>query len=178
VKKIEVEAESALRLGPPTSVVLATCISLDGKPNVITLGMYMPVSIRPPLVAIGVAPKRYSHALIRETGEFAINVPGKDLVRAMEICGTLSGKEHDKFSEAKLTPIPGKYVKPPLIKECVAHMECQVVEEHVVGDRTLFIGEVLVGHVDEHLFDKTLDLEKAPTILHKAGEFFWPMRIE
>lgn len=73
--------------------VLATCISSDGKPNIITLGMYMPISSNPPLITIGVSPRRYSYKLIEETKEFAINVPSKDLVEQTVFCGRVSGRD-------------------------------------------------------------------------------------
>jgi flavin reductase (DIM6/NTAB) family NADH-FMN oxidoreductase RutF len=112
VEWVDAPLDRAIQLGPPTSVVLATCVSADGKPNIITLGMYMPVSSSPPLVAIAVSPKRYSHQLIAETGEFVVNVPTKEIVKQTILCGTVSGREHDKFVEAGLHPMQASKVKP------------------------------------------------------------------
>ncbi|RJS89048.1 hypothetical protein CW700_05760, partial [Candidatus Bathyarchaeota archaeon] len=80
------ERDGFYQATPVVSVVLATCVDQRGRPNIITLGMYMPISFDPPLVCIGVSPKRYSHDLIAESGEFVVNVPSIDLVEAVHFC--------------------------------------------------------------------------------------------
>jgi len=176
--KADVPLNRALQVGPPNNVVLATCVSSDGKPNIITLGMYMSISNTPPMIVIGVSPRRYSHQLIEATGEFVINVPSKDLVEQAEVCGSVSGRNHDKFEEAKMTPMPARVVKPPLIMECVSHLECKVVASYVCGDHTLFVGEVVAAHVDEGLLKETLDVLEAKTISHKGGIYFIPKVVD
>jgi len=176
-KKVDVPLGSALRVGPPTSVVLATCVSSDGEPNIITLGMYMPISHNPPLVTIGVSPRRYSHRLIEETREFVVNVPTQDLVKQTVFCGSASGRNLDKFKETGLTPIPAEKVKPPLIKECVSNLECKVVASHECGDHTLYVGEIVAAHIDEEVFEETLNAVKAGTLSHKGAYYFIPKQI-
>lgn len=176
-RKVDVPLDRAMQVGPPTSVVLATCISADGKPNMITLGMYMPISSNPPLLTIGVSPKRYSYGLIKETREFVVNVPSKDLVKQAVFCGSVSGRDHNKFEEAGLNPIPASKVKPPLIKECVSNLECKVVASYECGDHTLFVGEVVAAHVDEGMLKETLDVLKAQPISHKGDRYFTPKLI-
>jgi flavin reductase (DIM6/NTAB) family NADH-FMN oxidoreductase RutF len=154
--------------GPPMSVVMATCIDSNGKPNIITLGMYMPISSNPRLVCIGVAPRRYSHDLIINSGEFVVNVPSLDLEEEMHYCGTKSGRDYNKFEELGLTPIPAKKVKSPLIKECFGHLECKVVDTRTYGDHTLIVGEVISATINEEvLTDGKLDLIKARPIISK-----------
>jgi flavin reductase (DIM6/NTAB) family NADH-FMN oxidoreductase RutF len=172
--KINVPLNRVLQVGPPTNVVLVTCISSDLKPNIITLGMYMPISHNPPLVAIGVSPKRYSHKLIQKTKEFVINVPSKDLVKQTILCGSVSGRKIDKIKETKLTLKPAKKVKPLLINECISNLECKNVASYLCGDHTLFIGEVIAAHVEKELLKKTLDIVKAKTLSHKGGHYFIP----
>lgn len=176
-KKVEVPLDRALRVGPPTSVVLATSITTEDRPNIVTLGMYMPISSSPPLVAIGVSPRRYSHGLISEAGEFVVNVPTKEIVKEVIYCGSVSGREHDKFEETGLTPIPASLVKPPMIKECVSNIECRVAASYTCGDHTLFLGEVVSGHVEEGLLKETLDVLTAQTISHKGPYYFAPKLI-
>lgn len=175
--KVNVPLSRALQVGPPTSVVLATCVSVDGKPNIITLGMYMPISHNPPLVTIGVSPRRYSHKLIEETREFVVNVPSQDLVEQTVFCGSASGRNVDKFKEASLTPAPAQKVKPPLIKECVSNVECKVVASYECGDHTLYVGEVIAAHVNEGMLKETLNVAKARTISHKGDYYFIPQQI-
>lgn len=174
IPKIEVQLDRALRVGPPTSVVLATSISKKGRPNIITLGMYMHVSIRPPLLAIGVSPRRYSHQLIKSVGEFVVNVPPRHLIEHVIFCGEASGRDVDKFKSTGLTPTPAKKVKPPLIRECVSHLECKVSRSLEVGDHTLFIGKVVAASVERGMLTDTLDVERVSPVLHKGEEYFTP----
>jgi flavin reductase (DIM6/NTAB) family NADH-FMN oxidoreductase RutF len=172
--KVDVKLDSALRVGPPTSVVLVTCISGKGRPNILTLGMYMHISNEPPLLAIGVSPRRYSHRLIKDAGEFVINVPPMRLIKQVVLCGKASGREGDKFKLTGLTPLPAKRVRSPLIEECVSHLECRTVRSYKAGDHTLFIGRVVAASVERGMMDGTLNVTKAKTVLHKGGRYFTP----
>ena len=140
--------------GPPTSVVLATCVDAEGNPNIITLGMFMYISHNPPQVCIGVAPSRYSYDLIVSQGEFAINVPSTEIIEEMHRCGLVSGRDVDKFDETGLTPIPAQKIRSPLIAECYGHMECRVVQGHTCGDHYLVVGEVVAASVDPDAVDE------------------------
>lgn len=134
---------------PAFPVVLATT-QHNGKRNIITLGMVHVFSFKPPLVGIGIAPGRHSYSLIKESREFVLSIPGKEIVNAVQYCGTKSGRDVDKFMEAKLIPVQGETVKAPLIKECPVNLECKIVKEVEAGDHTWFIGEVKKVHIDEN----------------------------
>jgi flavin reductase (DIM6/NTAB) family NADH-FMN oxidoreductase RutF len=171
--KIEMPKGRRLQPGPASPVVMATCVDKQGKPNIITLGMYMSISHRPPQVCIGVAPQRYSHDLIAETGEFVVNVPPISLEDEMHYCGTESGKRVDKFEETGLTAIPALKVKPPRIKECFSHMECRVAQSVVCGDHTLFVGEVVATTADSGVMkDDVIDMLKARPIVQKNHVYY------
>lgn len=136
-----------------------------GKPNAMTIGWGSIGQIwgRPIFVAL-VRPSRYTHALIEQTGEFTINVPPKDLSDIVLFCGTVSGRDRDKFKEKGLTAAPGKRVHSPIIEECVIHYECKVVHANdVLKDRLgsgvassypagdyhrLYFGEILAAYAD------------------------------
>ncbi|MDI6805759.1 MAG: flavin reductase family protein, partial [Candidatus Bathyarchaeia archaeon] len=148
-EKVNVDLSSASRLLHPMHTVLVSCIGKAGKPNIITLAWAMPTSINPPLVAISIAPRRYSHALIEETKEFVVNIPTMEILRETLFCGRRSGRDLDKFKEAGLTPAPAKKVKPPIIKECVAHLECRLHSQFTIGDHTIFIGEIVEAYVEK-----------------------------
>ena len=171
-KKVGVPSSSTYRLLHPRLVVLVSCVDEAGKANVITLAWSMPVSINPPIVVISIAPKRYSHQLIEKTREFVVNVPTMDIVRETLFCGRRSGKTYDKFKETRLTPLPAKMVQPPIIKECVAHLECKLHQQITIGDHTLFIGRVLTAYADDGVFDKKFDLKKVKPIYHMGGDDF------
>ncbi len=172
VRKVEVDLSRAYRLLHPRNVVMVSCIDKTGGANIVTLAWSIPTSSDPPLVAISVSPRRYSHRLIEGTKEFVVNVPTIEIARETLFCGRVSGREHEKFKEAPLTALPAKKVQAPIIKECVAHLECKLVQKITTGDHTIFIGEVLVAHVNEGVFDDKFDISKVNPIYHLGGDDF------
>jgi flavin reductase (DIM6/NTAB) family NADH-FMN oxidoreductase RutF len=142
-EKTNVEFSSAYRLLHPMHTVLVSCIGKAGKPNVLPLAWAMPTSHDPPLVAVSIGLSRYSHVLIEETREFVVNLPTVDIVKETLACGRTSGRNHDKFTETGLTPLPARKVKAPIVKECVAHLECKLHSQFKKGDHTLFVGEII-----------------------------------
>jgi len=99
------------------------------------------------MMAISVAPQRFTHDLIANSGEFVLAWPGGDLAEATLYCGTHSGRTYDKFAECKLTALPAEQVKAPLIKECLVNLECKVVNKMTTGDHTIFAGVIVAVHV-------------------------------
>ncbi len=179
MKKV-LEKPKWLQAGPPSSVVLGTCVDAEGKTNIITLGMFMYISVNPPLVCIGVSDKRYSHQLIMEQGEFAVNVPTTEIVEAMHKCGITSGREMDKFEEHELTPLDPKMIKSKLIGECYGHMECKVWGTMECGDHTLIVGEVVAASVDPDVVDENdnLVITRALPIIQKNWNYHTVKRPE
>jgi flavin reductase (DIM6/NTAB) family NADH-FMN oxidoreductase RutF len=171
-EKVEVPLSSSYRLLHPRLVVLVSCVDKGGKANAITLAWSMPVSINPPMVVMSIAPKRYSHRLIEETKEFVINIPTMEIVQETLFCGRRSGRSYDKFKETRLTTLPAKMVKPPIIKECVAHLECKLEQQITAGDHTLFIGRVVTAYTDKEIFDEKFDIEKVKPVYHMGGDDF------
>lgn len=142
------------------------------------LGLGYAHTVNPPLVAVSIAPRRHSHKLIRETREFVVNVPTTEILDATYLCGTLSGKDHDKFKEANLTPLPARKVKPPIIKECAAHLECKLQNQFETGDHTIFVGEVVEAYANKDVFTEVYKLEKAKMIFHLGGNEFATLKHE
>lgn len=169
--KSEVPFESIYRLMHPRLTVLVTSI-YKGKANIITLAWSMPVSMNPPMAAISVAPERYSHGLIEKTKEFVINIPTEEIVKEVLFCGRHSGRDCDKFEKTGLTQVPAKKVKPPLIEECISHIECIVENTVTAGDHTIFIGKVVAASVADSLFDKKYDEKKVKLLYHLGGDDF------
>lgn len=122
----------------------------DRQRSICPLGWKMNTSIAPPMIAISVAPSRFTHDLIARSGEFVLAWPGEDLAEATLFCGTRSGRDVDKFKEMKLTPLKGQHVQAPLIGECIANLECRLVNQMTSGDHTIFAGEILAVWVDEN----------------------------
>lgn len=114
----------------------------------------MPTSLDPPLVVISVGKSRHSHDLVKSSGEYVINIPSEELLDEVNFCGSCSGRDLDKFEEAGLTPTNSEKVAPPRIEECVAHLECELVDEFPTGDHSLFLGKVVSAASDGKAFDK------------------------
>jgi len=106
-------------------------------------------SFRPPYLGIGVAPKRFSHDLLKKGKDFAVNIPDRSMLRQTELCGSKSGRMVDKFDASGLTREKASKISAPLITECLVNIECVKVNEVEAGDHTWFIGEVVASRKDE-----------------------------
>jgi flavin reductase (DIM6/NTAB) family NADH-FMN oxidoreductase RutF len=143
-----------------------------GRPNIITLAWAMPTSINPPLVAVSVAPRRHSYLLIEKTKEFVVNIPTMDILNETLFCGRKSGKYYDKFKETGLTASRSRKVKPPIIKECVAHLECKLHSQFTTGDHTIFVGEIVEAYANQETFTDKYNLKNARMIFHLGRNEF------
>jgi len=162
------------------SVCLVTCIDEKGTPNIITCSAIFPV--QPGYVAVAVGFTRYSHDLIKNAGEFAANLPGKDILEAVDFCGSRSGRLFKKFEECRLTPMMARKIKTPLIKECVAWIECKNYSSGLTHDHTVFIGQVLAAHAREDavdiLFDPARNINKWGVLRNYSSESFMMERCQ
>lgn len=140
-------------LGPVPSVLIS-CGRAGSDKNIITLAWVGVVNSSPPMVSISIRPSRYSHQIIKETGEFVINIPTADQVLLAEGCGTVSGKKVDKFKRFNLTAVQGTLEQAPLIKECPVNLECRVKQTLTLGSHEMFIGQVEQVYVSEHLLNE------------------------
>lgn len=169
--KIEVPLNRANRLINPGPVVLLTARHKD-RINVMSAAWAVPLSKNPPLVGVAVHPARYTHELIEQSQQFALNVPGRALAETVVQLGSVSGHEvADKFALAGLTLAEPEATTAPLIEDCLAWLECVVVDAFDVGDHTLFVGEVLVARAEQRAFGSTWLLSKDHIMrpLHHLG---------
>jgi len=171
-EKVDVSLSITHKLLHPMHTMLVSCIGKTGKPNIIALAWVMPASVNPPLVAMSIRPERHSHALIEETKEFVVNVPTMKILKETLFCGRRSGKDYDKFKQTGLTQSPSRKVKPPIIKECIAHLECKLHSQFTTGDHTIFVGEIIEAYADKGIFEEEYNLEKARMIFHLGGNDF------
>jgi flavin reductase (DIM6/NTAB) family NADH-FMN oxidoreductase RutF len=124
---------------------------------------------------ISVRPGRYSYNLIKKNGEFVINLTTKALSYATDWCGVKSGKDHRKFTEMQLTPVPASKIKAPLIKESPVNIECIVKEIKELGSHHMFISEVVAVNADEKYIDKNTGLFRlndAEPICYSHGKYY------
>ena len=145
----------------PVPVALVTCVDGEGRANIITLAWVGVVCSIPPMLSIAVRPERFSYDMLKNGGQFVVNLPSVDLLWATDYCGTRSGRNEDKFAALGLTPVPASEVKPPLIAECPINIECVVRHQLSLGSHDLFIGEVVVLHADESALDEAGNLSAA-----------------
>jgi len=157
---------------PPS---LITCGPLE-RPNIITLAWVGTLCSEPPIIGISIRPSRYSHGLVKQSGEFAVNVPTAEMVRAVDYCGNVSGRTEDKFKAMDLTAVLAKVVRTAVIKECPVNIECQVVQTIHLGSHDLFLGKVVAVQVDEAILDAQgeIDLGKANPLAY-GGHAYWTL---
>ena len=157
----------------PLPVVMVSMAGKNGKLNIITIAWAGTVCTNPPMVSISVRPERYSYSILRETGEFVINLTTRDLVYATDYCGVKSGRDVDKFKELGLTPMTASAVKAPLIGESPVNLECRVRQILPLGSHELFLAEVAAVHADRHYMDEhhKFHLEKAEPIVYSHGDY-------
>lgn len=158
----------------PVPTVLVSCGGTkEWKPNLITIAWAGTVCTNPPMLSISVRPERYSHEIIRQTGEFVVNLPTIKQANTTDWCGVVSGRDHDKFEKTGLTPAPALEVKCPIVLECPVNIECKIRQTLELGSHTLFIAEVVAVQVSENLIDSKgkLCLEKAGLITYVHGAY-------
>ncbi|HIH19294.1 TPA: flavin reductase family protein [Candidatus Micrarchaeota archaeon] len=129
----------------PRQAVLVSASSSE-KTNLTAVEYFMPVSEKPPVVALSLHNTSLTLDLICTSMEFVVAIPSEGLNEAVLLCGTTSGKYIDKFAEARLTPMRAKRVSAPLVLEAYANLECKVLSYNSSGDHTVVVGEVLEIH--------------------------------
>lgn len=172
-EKVILEPVAAVRLLQPSPVGLLTS-QFRADTNVMTVAWMMAVSLNPPRIAVAIHPDRLSHEYVSRSEFFALNIPTMDLLTAVHRCGVESGRDGDKFTVSGLTPIDAYELDLPLVDECVAYIECGVVERTTFGDHDLFIGEPLVvAALDEAFQDRWLvDGDAGRLIHHLRADYY------
>jgi flavin reductase (DIM6/NTAB) family NADH-FMN oxidoreductase RutF len=132
----------------PATTVMVSCVGATARPNIITLGASGIACARPPLISLAFGVSRYSLELIKETGDFAVNIPSGDQAVITDWCGNISGRKVDKFREGGLTASPSTKIASPFIAECPVAYECTLWRIVPCGSHDLVLGEVQCVHVD------------------------------
>lgn len=155
---------------PPTMV---TCGDMENS-NIITIGWTGILNTVPPKTYISVRPTRHSYNLIKEKGEFIINLTPSHLTKEADYCGIYTGKKVNKFEKCKLTKVKGTQVDCPMIEECPISIECKITDIIPLGSHDMFMADIVAINVDEELFDKEgkMHFEKAGLIAYAHGEYY------
>ena len=146
----------------------------DGNANIITIAWTGIINTIPPKTYISVRPSRHSYGIIKNSGEFAINLTTTALVRSADYCGVYTGAKVDKFEKCGFTKELADTVGAPRIAECPVALECRVTERVPLGSHDMFLAEILSVAVDEELFDDKgkIHMEKADLLAYVHGEYF------
>ena len=155
---------------PPTIV---TC-SCNGKVNAITVGWTGILNTKPPMTYISVRPERYSYDIIKQSGEFVINLTTENMVRATDFCGVRSGKDIDKIKETGLVLTNGSEISVPVIEQSPVNIECKVKQIVPLGSHDMFIADIVAVDVEEGLIDQNgkLRLYKAGLMAYAHGSYY------
>lgn len=158
----------------PVPAVMVSCQRPGEKANIITVAWCGTVCSSPAMVSISVRPERHSYEIIKETGEFVINLVTKDLAFATDYCGVKSGRDEDKFEKMNLTPLPSQHIQAPGIGESPVNIECKVTEILELGSHHMIVAEVMGVTIDEKYMDENdkFDLNQAGLIAYSHGEYF------
>ena len=159
----------------PLPAVLVSCGASPEEYNLLTVAWTGTVCTNPPMCYVSIRPERYSHEIIRRTGEFVINLTTRNLARATDWCGVRSGRDYDKYREMGLTPLRGEQVAAPIVEESPVNIECRVKQILPLGSHDLFLAEVVNVQVDAALIDPATGrfaLEQAEPIVYSHGEYF------
>lgn len=157
----------------PVPAALVTCGNNE-KTNVLTIGWTGIVCTRPPMTYISVRPERYSHDIIRESGEFVINLTTSAMCRQTDFCGVKSGRDTNKISACGFHTLPAHEISVPIIEECPVALECRVTEAKELGSHTMFLAEIVGIDVDDRYIDSKgkLNLQQCGLAAYAHGEYF------
>lgn len=158
----------------PVPAVLVTVADCEGNSNIITIAWTGTICTNPPMAYISVRPERYSYHMLRESGEFVINLTTESMAYATDYCGVRSGRNVDKWKETGLTPVLAQTVKAPVIAESPVAIECRVTEVKELGSHHMFLAEVTGVSVDEQWLNErgSLELAKAEPIVYSHGGYY------
>ena len=151
----------------PLPAVMVSCGDREGRTNIITVAWTGTVCTNPAMVYISVRPQRYSYDLLRDSGEFVINLTTEKLLRAADWCGVKSGRDTDKWKEAS------RLDWAPVIEEAPVNIECRVTEVKELGSHHMFLARVEAVQADKDYMDADgrFRLNDAGLIAYSHGEY-------
>ncbi len=157
----------------PVPSVIVSCGSMENA-NLITIGWTGIINSHPPKLYISVRPERFSYDIIKNSGEFCVNIPTAEMAKAVDYCGVKSGRECDKYADCKLTKSQSFEVSCPSIEECPIVLECKTSDIIHLGTHDMFIADIIAVAVDDSLVDHKgrLMLEKADLMTYAHGDYF------
>ena len=157
----------------PVPPVMVSCGDME-KPNILTVAWTGLTNTVPAKTYISVRPSRHSHGIIKEKGEFVLNLTPAAMARTADYCGIYTGAKVDKFKKCNLTPVEAEEVSAPMIGECPVSLCCRVTNVIPMGSHDMFLADILAVYVNEELLDPggKLHLEKADLCAYAHGDYY------
>ena len=170
MSKVKLRGGAMLAPVPP---VMVSCGNAEHK-NILTVAWAGITNTIPPKTYISVRPKRHSYSIIKDSGEFVLNLTPSSLVRAADYCGMYTGAKVDKFEKCHLTPVQAEEVSAPMIGECPVSLCCRVTDVVPLGSHDMFLADILAVYVEDRLLDESgkLHLEKADLCAYAHGDYY------
>lgn len=157
----------------PVPPALVSCGTVE-EPNVLTVAWTGIINTKPPMTYISVRPQRYSYNIIKESGEFVINLTTSAMCRTADFCGVKTGAKVNKFEKCGLTPVKAEKINAPLIEQCPVSIECVVKEIKPLGTHDMFISEIVGIDIEEKYIDSKgkFNLQQCGLAAYAHGEYF------
>jgi flavin reductase (DIM6/NTAB) family NADH-FMN oxidoreductase RutF len=176
---MKIELSNWHKLLAPRAVVLISTVNKEGISNAAPFSFIMPASVEPPMIAFASDPEYHTISNIRKTGNFAVNIPGVDMLNQLWICGKDFPKGVSEIKKAHLTEKKSKKIKSPKVAEALAQLECKIEAMYRAGDHIIVVGRIVDVELKRGLLVKgKYDSLKARSLLHVGGnEFTLPEKI-
>lgn len=158
----------------PAPAILVSC-GFQNVQNIITISWTGTINSVPPMCSISIRPERFSHSIIKDSGEFVINLTTKEQAFAADWCGIKSGRDFDKFKEMNFTPGKSIKLQAPIISECPINIECKVQNIVSLGSHDMFIAEIVAVQVDESILDSNTQIinwNKLDLLSYFGGHYY------
>ncbi|MFH1260075.1 MAG: flavin reductase family protein [Elusimicrobiota bacterium] len=158
----------------PVPVVLVSCRTKDGLDNIITIAWAGNICSEPPMISISIRPSRFSYRIIKASGEFAVNIPSREMLEKVDWCGTHSGRDFDKFKETGWKKLTAQKIAVSLIEECPVNLECRVKSSYLLGTHEIFLAEILNIQIEESCLDEEnrIIVKKIEPISYIGHQYF------
>ena len=170
MSKVKFKGSTLLAPVPP---VLVSCGDMETS-NILTVAWTGIINTIPPKTYISIRKKRHSYAMIRESGEFVLNLTPASLARTADYCGTYTGAKVDKFAACNLTKLATEEIRAPLIAECPLSLCCRVTDVIEMGTHDMFLADIVEVYADEELLDERgkLHIERADLCAYAHGDYY------
>jgi len=160
IMKIEVkEFKNSIQ---PSPYLVVSCHNEEGEYNALAVAYACNCSFDPPMVMVGIVPSRYSYNMVKETGEFVVNLASEELEEELNYLGSNSGRDEDKLEQLELDYIEGEEISAPILNDFPVNIECKVIDSIKTGSHEMFVGKIEYIHCDEELVseDGKIDFDK------------------